>query len=79
MEGVAVDMVNGYPAATNAGIITALQLNAANDQVTIAGGGGAAPLTIDVVGGTAGTCTISYTEAPAANSAPTINVATGGC
>src|SRR5882724_3156008 len=79
MEGVAVDMVNGYPAATNAGIITALQLNAANDQVTITAGGGAAPLTIDVVGGTAGTCTISYTEAPAANSAPTINVATGGC
>ena len=79
MEGVAVDMVNGYPAATNAGIITALQLNAANDQVTIAAGGGAVPLTIDVVGGTAGTCTISYTEAPAANTAPTINVATGGC
>lgn len=79
MEGVAVAMVNGYPAATNAGIITALQLNAANDQVTITAGGGATALTIDVAGGTAGTCTVSYTEAPAANTSPTISVATGGC
>ena len=76
MEGVAVAMVNGYPAATNAGIITALQLDATNDQVTIAG---AAPLTIDMVGGTAGTCTVSYTEAPAANTSPTISVVTTGC
>ena len=79
MEGVAVAMVNGYPAATNAGIITALQMNAANDQVTITAGGAAVPLTLDIVGGTAGTCTVSYTEAAAANTSPTINVATGGC
>lgn len=79
MEGVAVDMVNGYPAATNTGIITALQLNAANDQVTITAGGAAVPLTIDIVGGTAGTCTVSYTEAPAANTSPTISAVTTGC
>jgi MSHA pilin protein MshA len=79
MEGVAVNMVNGYPAATNTGIITALQLNALNDLVTITAGGGATPLTIDIVGGTAGTCTVSYTEAPAANTSPATNVATGGC
>ena len=78
MEGVAVAMVNGYPAATNAGIITALQLDATNDQVTIAGGG-AAPLTIDIVGGTAGTCTVSYTAAPAANTSPAISVVNTGC
>lgn len=79
MEGVAVAMVNGYPAATNAGIVTALQLNPAADDVTITAGGGAAPLTIDIVGGTAGTCTVSYTEAPAANTSPNIAVTTTGC
>lgn len=79
MEGVNVDQVNGYPAATLTGIARALQLDATNDQVTITPGGGATALTVDMVGGTLTTCTVSYTESPAANTSPTINVVTTGC
>ena len=42
MEGQPVTLINGYPTADNAGILTALQLDATNDQVTISGGGAAA-------------------------------------
>jgi MSHA pilin protein MshA len=77
MEGVNVAQVNGYPAATNAGIITALQLDATGDQVTITPG--PPTLTLDIVGGTAATCTVTYTEAAALNTSPAINVVTTGC
>jgi MSHA pilin protein MshA len=74
MEGQAVTQVNGYPTADAPGIITALQLNATNDQVTIsAGGPGAGTLiTIDINGATtAANCRVSYTSA-LANAAPII-------
>ena len=77
MEGVLVNQVNGYPAATNAGIVTALQLDATGDQVTIAPG--PPTLTLDTIGGTAPNCRVTYTEAPAANTSPAISVATSGC
>ena len=77
MEGVNVAQVNGYPAATNAGIITALQLNAQADDVTIT----AAPptLTVDINGGTGTTCRITYIEASVAVPSPDISVDTTGC
>lgn len=69
MDGLAVDMVNNYPAATLDGIVAAAQIDAANDGVAIAG---AAPLTITIGGATvAANCRISYTAA-AAGTAPTI-------
>lgn len=77
MEGVLVDQVNSYPAATNTGIVRALQLDANADQVTITQG--PPTLTVDVIGGTAPDCRITYTEAPAANTSPAISVATNGC
>ena len=77
MEGVLVDQVNGYPAATNAGIVTALQLDATGDQVTITPG--PPTLTLDIIGGTAPNCRVTYTEAAALNTAPVISVVTGGC
>lgn len=77
MEGVLVNQVNGYPAATNAGIVTALQLDASGDQVTITQG--PPTLTLDTIGGTAPNCRITYTEAAAANTAPVISVVTNGC
>ena len=77
MEGVLVDQVNGYPAATNAGIVTALQLDATGDQVTIAPG--PPTLTLDTIGGIAPNCRITYTEAAALNTAPVVSVVTGGC
>ena len=76
MEGVPVTLVNGYPTANNPGILTALQIDETNDQVVFVPGN---PLRVDVVGGTATTCSISYTEAPSPNTSPTITVATGGC
>ncbi|MFN0038594.1 MAG: type II secretion system protein [Burkholderiales bacterium] len=77
MEGVNVTQVNGYPAATNAGIVTALQIDATGDDVTITQG--PPTLTLDTNGGTAPNCRVSYTEAPALNTAPTIVAVTTGC
>lgn len=77
MEGVLVNQVVGYPAATNAGIVTALQLDATADDVTITQG--PPTLTVDVVGGTGTGCRITYTEATVAVPSPAISVATNGC
>ncbi len=77
MEGVLVNQVNGYPAATNAGIVTALQLDPSGDQLTITQG--PPTLTLDSIGGTAPNCRVTYTEAAALNTAPAISVVTTGC
>lgn len=81
MEGVNVTLIHGYPTANAAGIITAAQLNAGADGLTISGGGAGAntTITLDVVGGTAPNCRISYTSPAAANGSPTITVTTTGC
>lgn len=76
MDGVAVDMVNRYPAATVAGIVTAAQIDTVNDGVVIDATG---PLTITINGATtAANCQISYTAA-LANGSPTIALDTTGC
>ncbi len=84
MEGVAnVTVVNQYPTANAAGIVTAAGISTANpaDFNVVAAGGAAAgdTITIGVPGATAGTCEFVFTAATwdAANSvvvAPTINV-----
>jgi MSHA pilin protein MshA len=82
MEGVNVTLINGYPTANAAGIVTAAQLNAAADGLTISAGGAGAGVTItmDVVGATTpANCRISYTSPAAANGSPTITVTTTGC
>lgn len=74
MEGTNVTQVSAYPTADAAGIITALQLDANNDQVTISAGGAAAgsTVTIDINGATtAANCRVSYTSA-LANASPVI-------
>ena len=76
MDGLAVSMVNRYPAASATGIIRAAQIDTVNDGVTVAG---AAPLTITINSATtAAICRISYTAA-AANASPTIVLVTTGC
>ena len=76
MDGVTVNMVNRYPAATIAGIVTAAQIDDTNDGVTIDETG---PLTISIDGATtAANCRITYTAA-AANASPTISLVTTGC
>jgi MSHA pilin protein MshA len=81
MEGVAVTLINGYPTANLAGIITATQMDPVADQIVITGGGAAAgdTLTINTVGGTAGTCTTTYTSSAAGNTSPVIAVSNAGC
>ncbi len=76
MDGLAVDMVNRYPAATLNGIIRAAQIDPVNDGVTVVAG---APLTITINGATAtANCRISYTAA-AANASPTIVLSATNC
>ena len=75
MEGTAVTMVSQYPAATLAGILTAAQIIAATDGVTITAGN---PILIDINGGTAPNCRIAYTAATAAGPVAPV-VSTGGC
>lgn len=76
MDGVAVDMVNQYPAASVTGIVAAAQLtNTAADGITIVAGD---PIAININGGSSATCRVLYTAA-AAGAAPVISVVTTGC
>lgn len=76
MDGVAVDMVNRYPAASAGGIDAAAQISA-SEGITL--GGAAAIRTYDIVGAsTAGSCRISYAEA-VAGAAPVVSITTAGC
>ena len=81
MEGVNVTVMNGYPTADANGIITATQMDPTADQITISGGGPAAGdlLTININGGTAGSCTVTYQASAAANTSPGIGSSTAGC
>jgi len=77
MDGIAVTMVNQYPAASlTGGILAAAQLDSTSDAVTITAGN---PILIDMKGGTAPNCQISYKEATAGPVAPVITVSTSGC
>lgn len=76
MDGVVVDMVNQYPAATANGIVRAAQLDAGADQLVIAAGN---PILIDIVGGTSPNCRISYWAATAGPSFAPPTVITTGC
>lgn len=80
MDGIMVDIVNRYPAATAAGIEAAAALNPAADGLTAGGTG--STRTFDVAGGTIPNCRISYQEATLTGTliaAPVISVATTGC
>lgn len=77
MDGTAVAMVNQYPAATNAGIVTAAQLSATADAVAITEGTNS--VTVDINGGTSPNCRITYNAATAGPTAPVITLVTTGC
>lgn len=81
MEGQNVTLIHGYPTADNLGIVTATQLNTASDNLILSGGGANAGdlLTIDIGGGTAGQCTVTYAAPTAANFSPAIGVNTSAC
>jgi MSHA pilin protein MshA len=80
MDGLMVDIVNRYPAATATGIEAAAALNLSADGLT-AGGTGTSR-TFDVAGGTVPNCRITYQEATLTGGlivAPVISVVTSGC
>ena len=82
MEGAIVNMVNAYPTAnisttTPGGILVASQISPVPDAVTVAVVGNG--VTIDINGGTVPNCRITYTEAVAVNTAPTVVVDVSGC
>lgn len=84
MEGVTVTMVNQYPTADAAGIITAAGLNVgptSPDGYDVSGGGAVAGsvLTVMVLGNNPATCSFTYT-APGANQSPAFSaIVTTGC
>ena len=82
MEGAVINMVNGYPVAsinsvTPGGIILATQITPTADAVSLSVVGNS--VTIDVNGGTAPNCRITYTEPVAVNTSPVIVVDVAGC
>jgi MSHA pilin protein MshA len=82
MEGAIVNMVNGYPTAnvstvTPGGIVLASQINPTADGVTLSVVGNS--VTIDINGGTAPNCRVTYTEPVAVNTSPTVVVDVSGC
>lgn len=72
IEGAPIAMVNGYPAATAAGITAAAQV----DGVTATTGTN--QITYTVTGYTGTNCQVVYTAA-AANGAPSVVATTSGC
>jgi MSHA pilin protein MshA len=82
MEGAIINMINGYPAAnistvTPGGIILATQINPTADSVTVGLVGNS--VTIDINGGTAPNCRVTYTEPVAVNTSPVVLLDVGGC
>jgi len=77
MEGTLVDLVYGYPAGTAAGIVAAANISAANDGVTITAAAGT--VTLDINGGTAGSCTVTFVQATSASAPPAISAVKTAC
>jgi len=68
MDGIAIVMVNQYPAALGQGIVAAAQVNPLTDGVTLTITGNI--VTFAVNGGTPPNCQFTYTEAIAPGQAP---------
>lgn len=84
MDGASVSIVNRHPTANASGILRAAQVDLAADALSASGGGTAAgdTLVVDVNGGSAGSCSISYSAATVAGGsivAPVVTLVTTGC
>ena len=77
MEGSTVALLNSYPDATNGGILLAVNVSA-TDFTYAPGAGAAAGVWSKVGAPTPGTCSVSYTPAPA-NGTPLVAVTSTGC
>ena len=76
MEGVNITLLNQYPTADAAGIISASQIVAADGFTISAGGAGAGQLiTIQALGAAVpATCQVSYTSPTGVNTSPVFSV-----
>jgi MSHA pilin protein MshA len=75
LDGEAIDMAFGYPAATQAGILDAAQITG-NDFTITAGN----PILVQATGATTpADCEVSYTAAADATTPPVIAVDDSGC
>ena len=81
LEGVEIDMIGGYPEATEDGIVKAAQVDGVEKSTGTAGSGGV--IYFAPSGGTAsatGTCTVKYTAANTTTKAPAVvTVEDSGC
>ena len=78
VEGQPIALANGYPSA--AGIVTAVNLNATEEDASITITTEGATTTFAIKGAsTPANCQVSYTEATAAGAAPAITVSKSGC
>jgi MSHA pilin protein MshA len=71
MEGVTINLVNGYPAATAAGIFATIQ---DTTGFTTSAGPPFNFVKSGATGTTPANCNVTYAAAPAANTTPTISV-----
>ena len=83
-EGANITVINGYPTANAAGILTASQITtgAGGDFVLSAAGGAGAGATVTIQANGAVTpaqCQLSYTNPAVAGNPPTYAVVTTGC
>lgn len=81
MEGATINLVYGYPAGTATatspgGIVLAANLDETKDGLTITAASGT--VTIEINGGTAGSCTVTYVQATSI-AAPTITSTKSAC
>lgn len=83
MDGLGVDIVNRYPAASATGILAAADINLTADGMITGGAGCAAgAICLDIAGGTAPNCRITYSPATLSGvliTSPVISVTTTGC
>ena len=85
MEGSTVTMLNQYPTPDAAGIVAAVQINAASDGLTVSAGGAtvSTAITFDIIGGTSPNCRLTYTSGadPVAGviNSPATSIITTGC
>ncbi len=82
MEGLAVDLIYGYAAGSATGIVLAANLDDTKDNLTTTVASGT--VTININGGTSGSCTVTYAQAtsagtPAVITQPAISVVKTGC
>ncbi len=83
MSGTAVSMTFLYPTATLAGIIASTQLvpfvstSNPGDNISVTTAG--STLTINTLGGTVGSCSVTYTAPTAINTSPGYGINTSAC